>query len=114
MPYIDSKVSVTLTDAQKETLKAKLGQIITTIPGKSENYLMIGFQDRYDLFFQGKALDAGAFIEVKIFGKASGAVLEQMTGQICELYHQELGINPKHIYVRYEFSEHWGWNGHNF
>ncbi|MGL4344111.1 MAG: phenylpyruvate tautomerase MIF-related protein [Cellulosilyticaceae bacterium] len=114
MPYIDSKISFALTSAQKETLKSSLGQIITSIPGKSENFLMIGFDDNYTLYFQGKPLEAGAFVEIKIFGTAPPQSLEEVTAKICDLYHHELGILPNHIYIRYQFSEHWGWNGHNF
>ena len=44
MPFINSKVSVPLTDSEKETLKGKLGQAISLIPGKSESWLMVGFE----------------------------------------------------------------------
>ena len=49
MPFINSKVSVPLTDSEKETLKGKLGQAISLIPGKSESWLMVGFEDNYSL-----------------------------------------------------------------
>ena len=35
MPFIDSKVTVKLTDQQKEELKTELGKLITTL-NKSE------------------------------------------------------------------------------
>lgn len=114
MPYIDSKVTVKLSEDKKETLKSALGQIITSIPGKSENFLMVGFQDEYTLYLAGEKLEKGAFVEVKIFGSTSEEALEKVTAQICELYQNELGISPKSIYVKYEFVNHWGWNGTNF
>ncbi len=114
MPYIDSKVTMKLSETQKETLKSALGQIISSIPGKSETYLMVGFDDEYSLFFGGNKLDQGAFIEVKIFGNTSDAALETVTSKICALFEKELGIPQKAIYVKYEFVSHWGWNGHNF
>ena len=43
MPFINSKISVALTDAQEQEIKARLGQAITAIPGKSESWLMVGF-----------------------------------------------------------------------
>ena len=49
MPFIDSKVTVKLTNEQKEDLKTELGRLITTL-GKSENYLMVGIEDAYDLW----------------------------------------------------------------
>lgn len=114
MPFIDSKVSCKVTPDKEEVLKAALGQLISTIPGKSETFLMVGFNDEYPLYFGGQKLDKGAFIEIKIFGSASDDALEALTGKVCALYEKELGIPQNHIYIKYEFVDHWGWNGHNF
>lgn len=114
MPFIDSKVTVKLTKEKKDLLKAKLGEIITNIPGKSENYLMVGFQDEYSLYFRGKELQYGAFVEVKIFGKAEKSDLEKVTKGICDLYKKELNIPGDAIYVKYEEVDNWGFNGFNF
>ncbi|GIM28583.1 hypothetical protein CPJCM30710_12490 [Clostridium polyendosporum] len=114
MPFIDSKVSVKLTQDKKEILKKELGQIITNIPGKSEEWLMIGFEDQYSLYFRGKKLEYGAYIEVKIFGKTSKEALSKVTEEICKLYESELNIPADSIYVKYEEVDNWGWNGSNF
>ena len=53
MPFINSKISVALTDAQEQEIKARLGQAITAIPGKSESWLMVGFEPEYKLYFRG-------------------------------------------------------------
>ena len=42
MPYIDVNVSIKLSDQEKDNLKSKLGELISIIPGKTENVLMIG------------------------------------------------------------------------
>ena len=52
MPFINSKVTVKMTDDKKETIKKKFGEAIKLIPGKSENWLMVGFEDGYDLYFR--------------------------------------------------------------
>lgn len=114
MPYIDSKVTVNLSDEKKEILKKKLGKIIENIPGKSENYLMVGFQDNYSLYFRGEKLQYGAFIEVKIFGKAPEESLSLVTKEICNLFNKELSIPGDAIYVKYEEVNHWGFDGFNF
>ena len=41
MPFIDSKVTVTLTKDKKESIKARLGQAVSILH-KSEAYLMVG------------------------------------------------------------------------
>ena len=114
MPFINSKVTVSLTKEKKDYLKAKLGEIIALIPSKSENYLMIGFQDEYSLYFKGKELSKGAFVDVKIFGKVDKKHLEKVTKAICKLYEEELNITGDCIYVTYQEVEHWGFNSFNF
>ena len=44
MPYIDLKTNAAVSDAQKTALKSALGQAITLLPGKSEQWLMVGIQ----------------------------------------------------------------------
>lgn len=113
MPFINTKVNTILTEQQKEALKTKLGEAITLIPGKSESWLMVGFEDNASLYFKGKSEGLIAFIEVKIFGQASSSAYDSLTAQICKIYQAELGISPDKIYVKYEEVFHWGWNGVN-
>ena len=53
MSFIDSKVTVKMSDSQKEQIKTKLGQAIGLL-GKTENFLMVGFDDEYDLYMGGE------------------------------------------------------------
>lgn len=114
MPFINSKINVALSEEEKEILKAKLGQAISLIPGKSENWLMVGFEDNYSLYFKGKNNTKMAFIEVKIFGRASDRDYDRLTAEISKIYKDVLGIAQDKIYVKYEEVNHWGWNGGNF
>ena len=113
MPFIDSKVSVSMTQEKKDRVKTRLGEIISLIPGKSENWLMVGFEDSYDLYFKGNQDEETAFVEVKVFGGASPAVFEKMTEAICQIFNEELAIPKNRIYIKYEEMENWGWNGAN-
>ena len=114
MPFINSKVTVTMSEEKKETVKKRLGQAISIIPGKSENFLMIGFEDNYDLYFQGNNSADTAFVEVKIFGSASKSSYNELTKEICVIFNEELGIAQNRIYVKYEEVSNWGYNGFNF
>ena len=113
MPFISSKVSVPLTKEKEQVLKTRLGQAITCFPGKTESFLMLDFEDNCRLYFRGEAGPA-AFIEVKVFGSLERGACEKMTAVVTDLFAAELGIDPARIYVRYEETEHWGWNGANF
>jgi phenylpyruvate tautomerase PptA (4-oxalocrotonate tautomerase family) len=114
MPVIDSKISVSITKEQETKIKEKLGQAISLVPGKSENWLMVGFQDNYHLYFRGKDSEPMAFVEVKLFGGPDKAAFEKLTKVITEVFGEVLGIAPDHMYIRYIPSTDWGWNGGNF
>lgn len=114
MPFINSKVNIPLSEEEKDTLKTKLGQAISLIPGKSESWLMVGFEDNCSLYFKGKNNTKLAFIEVKIFGHPSGRDYDRLTTEITRIYKEVLGIAQDKIYIKYEEVDHWGWNGGNF
>ena len=113
MPFIDSKITLKLTEEQKERVKARLGQAVSALH-KGENYLMVGFSDGYDLYFAGKKLEKGAYVEVSLFGKASPSDYDRMTGLICAILSEELGVPGDAVYVTYHGLSDWGWNGSNF
>ena len=94
MPFIDSKVTLKLSDEDKDSLKSELGKIINKIPGKSENFY-------------------GALVEVKLFGSVGEDFLNKVTYDICNLYNEKLNIPQKMIYVKFEEVDNWGWNGSN-
>lgn len=113
MPFIDSKITLSLSEDKKEEVKVRLGQAVSLI-GKTENYLMVGFEDNYDLYLGGKKLDAGAFVSVSMYGSASSSAYDSMTAEICRIYDEVLNIPAKNIYVTYTGIPDWGWNGRNF
>ena len=98
----------------EEIIKQKLGKAIEIIPGKSETFLMVGFEDECKLYMGGEKLEKGAFIEIKVFGKVSKEAFDEMTSAVCRIYEEELQIPQNKIYVKYEEVENWGWNGRNF
>lgn len=113
MPFIDSKITVALEEKQKEAIKAKLGEAVSII-GKTENFLMVGFEDKYDLYLGGNKLERGAFVSVRVYGQIDSAASEKMTGRICDILQEELGISESNVYVTYQGIADWGWNGRNF
>jgi phenylpyruvate tautomerase PptA (4-oxalocrotonate tautomerase family) len=114
MPFIGSKVSVKTTDSQKEELKKRLGQAIAILPGKSERWLMVELEDEKKLYFGGDDSAPSAYITVSILGTPDSASFAKMTGEICNIYSEILGIKPDRTYVKYDTTKDWGWNGSNF
>jgi len=114
MPFINSMISVKITEEQERELKSRLGQAISVIPGKSESWLMTGFQDEYHLYFRGNNSEPVCFVEVSVYGGENAAAFSRLTAEITKIYGDVLGIKADHIYVKYETTQNWGWNGSNF
>lgn len=113
MPFIDSKITLPVSQEKREIIKTELGKAVALL-SKPESFLMVGFEDNYDLYMGGKKLDKGAYVAVSLFGNASKSAYENMTAKICKLYEQELGIPGSAVYVTYHGVNDWGWNGQNF
>ncbi|MBR4373868.1 MAG: hypothetical protein IKP49_05840 [Treponema sp.] len=113
MPMIEAKVSVKLTDEKRDALKTEFGKALSVL-GKSESYLMVSLADSQDLYFGGKKLDLGAYVEVKVFGEVDAAATEKMTAEVCKIMQDELSIPGNAVYVSYFGTKNWGWNGSNF
>ena len=113
MPYISTKTNVTISKEKEIAIKTKLGKAIELIPGKSESWLMVAFEDEVSLYFQGKSDKPIAFVEVKLFGSASQESYSKLTKEITDIITEELKISPDQTYVKYEEISCWGWNGGN-
>lgn len=113
MPFIDSKITLNLSQDKKEKLKSEFGKAISVL-NKTESYLMVGIQDNYDLYFGGNKLDKGAFVAVSMLGNASSELCNKMTGEICTIFEKELNIPGNAVYITYQGIKDWGYNGSNF
>ena len=87
-------------------------QAITALPGKSEAWLMVGFEPECALYFKGSDAPA-AMVQVQTYGtNAQGT--DALTGKICDILETELSIPKGRTYVSYFGTANWGWNGGNF
>jgi phenylpyruvate tautomerase PptA (4-oxalocrotonate tautomerase family) len=75
---------------------------------------MLSFEDQSSMYFKGLSDKGIAFVEVKLFGKASSDAYNKLTNAITIILEKELDINPDCIFVKYEEVSNWGWNGNNF
>jgi phenylpyruvate tautomerase PptA (4-oxalocrotonate tautomerase family) len=114
MPFINARTTCPVTAEEEKKIKTDLGQAIRILPGKSEQWLMVGFEPSFHLWFQGNQDQDSAFIEVKIYGEATPSDYDRLTARITEIFHSELGIPANRIYVEYEETENWGFDGADF
>ena len=113
MPYINTTTTAKITDEVKERLTKELGEAITLIPGKSEEWLMLNFAGGSAMAHRGTLGDC-CMIEVSIFGSATSEAYDALTARLCEIVAKELGIPANRTYVKYTECDRWGWNGINF
>lgn len=113
MPFINVKTNTAISQDKEIAVKSAMGQAITAIPGKSEGWLMVEIEPERKLYFKGENSPA-AMVEVSIFGQANPAAFSDLTNRICDILSNELAIDPSRIYVKYEATSDWGWNGSNF
>ena len=113
MPFIQTKTNLSVSADQEKALKARFGKTIGLLPGKSERWLMLGFEDNCRMWFGGDDAPC-AFLEVKLFGNASPSSCDKLTAAITDDVCEVLGVPADRIYVKYEEIANWGWNRNNF
>ena len=115
MPFVDAKITVPVSDAERDTIKSGLGAAISAF-GKGESWLMVGIDDNYSLWLGGKQLERGAFVSVSLIGETPDDACRDFTKSICDLLMQVLDIPGDSVYVTYHpmMRTRWGWNGDTF
>lgn len=113
MPYIHVQTNVPVTAAEADTLKTRLGQAITALPGKSEQWLMVRVEPECSLWFAGSDAPC-AMVDVSVYGGAPSDAYETFTARVCDILDGVLSLPPKRVYIKYSETPDWGWNGGNF
>lgn len=114
MPFITSRVNRSISREQELQLKNRLGKAICMVPGKSEQYLMLNFEADSHLYLRGDDSQPMAYIEAAIWGNEAHLGYDQFTAEVTRIFHEVLGIQPDHIYIRYSDIPDWGVAGMNF
>lgn len=111
MPFIKVKVSCPLSPEQEFELKAKIGEAIGLVPRKSEDYLLLEFEDNCRLWLRGRNTSPVAYIEAAIFGNEPHYGYDAFTAAVTEAVSKVLPILPDNIYIKYEDITAWGVQG---
>ncbi len=114
MPYIKLTTSTKITPASQGVMTEKFGKDIEALPGKSERWLMLSFEDNQRMAFAGDNHDGTAIIEVSVFGKSSKDAYDTLTARLTDTVSKELDLPKSRIYVKYQECSVWGYNGDNF
>ncbi len=104
MPFIDLKTNVSIAD--KEALKAKLGEIITLIPGKTEARTMVRLEDKCDLYFAGSG-EPCAIVDTLVNSGTDYSTAEDYCQAVIDALSTALGLPEKRIYVTVDTKQVW-------
>lgn len=111
MPFIKIKTSTEISPEQEVKIKTGLGQAIRLVPGKSEQFLLLEFEDRCRMWLRGQKDDPIAYIEAAIFGNDDHEGFDAFTAAVTKIFVEELKIRPENIYIKFEDIGVWGAQG---
>ena len=113
MPFIHVRTNLEATDFVCEVVKRELGRAVEALPGKSEDWLMVEIDPAVSLWFRGTD-EPAAMVTVSLYGGAPEDAYDSLTGRITEILCELMKLAPDHVYVQYQETPNWGWNGRNF
>lgn len=111
MPYIKTSTNVKIEEEKLTNIKTKMGEAIRVM-GKTEDWLMLEFNDNVKMYFKGNGDNPIAFLDVRVLGSVNNS--NEMTRELTNIISSELGIAPSNIYISYQGYSDWGYNGSNF
>ncbi len=113
MPYIHTRTNTEIGKEKELRIKTRLGEAIKLL-NKSEDWLMLDFTEKCNMYFAGSDSEKIAYINIKVYGKGNRESFNNMTQEVTNIISEELNINSNHIYISYGEYENWGWKGSNF
>lgn len=111
MPFLKVKTSCPITEEQELRLKTELGRAIGLVPGKSEEYLLLEFEDNCRLWLRGEREEPIAYIEAAIFGNEAHGGYDAFTAAVTRIFAETLAISPSRIYLKFDDIIAWGVQG---
>ena len=110
MPLLN--ISTNAKIENENILLAKSSDFISSLTGKSENFVMVKLTHNLSMYFGGTD-ELCAFIEIKSIGSLIPA---KMSKPICDFFSTELDIPKKRIYLFFHDVDpnQWAWNSKTF
>ena len=88
-----------------------MGRAIGLVPGKSEAYLLLDFEDNCRLWLRGKKNAPTAYMEAAIFGNEGHSGYAAFAAEVTRIFADVLGIAPENCYIRFEDIAAWAVGG---
>ena len=110
MPYVQVIIAHKLEEQQKIALKESLGALISLIPGKTEQGLMISIEDGATMYFRGTAENC-AYVTVNLFLSTFAEKKRDFAQAFSKALSEIAGIEPRNLYMTFAEYSNWFSNG---
>lgn len=110
MPFITLTTTKTLTLKQEKSLKESMGRLISILPNKKEEQLMVHIEDNQVMYFKGKEIDCMK-IECQLFHHIELSYKQEFVRALMKDIEEITNIPVSHQYLTIEEYNHWGKNG---
>lgn len=106
MPFLVFKTNEPISRAQEIELKERIGCAISHVPGKSEQGLLVAFEDGARIWLAGDDAPA-VYVEASVFANEGHAGYGALSRDIAVACRDVLGISPDRVYVSYSDIPIW-------
>ncbi|MCD7949539.1 MAG: 4-oxalocrotonate tautomerase family protein [Erysipelotrichaceae bacterium] len=110
MPYMNITTIKTLTLYQEKKLKTTIDELITILPGKKPENLMIHIEDNQVIYFRDNDLDCMK-ITIQVFHSIDYEYKREFVQKLTKAVEHITKIPVSQQYATIEEHEHWGKNG---
>lgn len=113
MPFISIKTNHQLTLRQENEITAQLGKLITILPNKKEENLMINLIDDQIMYFKGQDIPC-VMVEVQLYKTIDFKYKKEFTEKVMEMIKETTNIESSNVYLNFLEYENWGKQGSLF
>ena len=108
MPYIEVKLAKQASRKQERILTEKLGEAITSVPGKTAAGLMVSISSDEHIYKGG---EYGAYVNVVFKTGVTRADCEKFNEAIFTIMEEDLKIPKENVYTTFQYCDDFGVQG---
>ena len=111
MPYIEVKLAKQASRKQERILTEKLGEAITSVPGKTASDLMISISSDEHIYKNGEFLEYGAYVGAVFKTDVTKEDCEKFNEAIFKVLEEDLKVPRENIYTTFRYCDSFGSHG---
>lgn len=110
MPFIRVTTNRKLTLHQEIKIKEELGRLITILPNKKEENLMVHIEDNQIMYFRGEDKKC-LMMTVSLYKQSPLEAKQKFAGEVLTMLEEVTGVDKNDQYLSFSEFENWGKQG---